>query len=347
MTTRRDSSKGLTDSAGPTGPTYGTTTTASRPRALSAPRIGRGRRVLRAAAMAATLPYLALKAAWLAGSDLGIPAGSVLLEPGAFFVVANSVTLAMDACVILLVLVLTRPWGLRVPAPLLTFPVFVATGLLTPITVAFPAQLLVRALGMGAGEAARAAQEPFLDPWVYGVVYGGFIVQGLALAGLFVPYARQRWGGVWQGALGRRLPSPTGVVAGVAAVTGAVVGAIHLYWAFGGGAGLPAGRGAVYSAETGVVSATHALCVLGAAVGAVVLARGGRLPARRPLALTWICAAAALNWGAWLMLAVLAPDGGTGEQVTAAMFLTYAGQTITGLLASTVLIRSLRSRHTG
>ncbi|MEJ8644856.1 hypothetical protein WKI68_33535 [Streptomyces sp. MS1.HAVA.3] len=62
-------------------------------------------------ALAATVPYLALKTAWLAGSQIGIPAGSVLSEPGLFLTVANSVTLAMDACVILLVLVLTRPWA--------------------------------------------------------------------------------------------------------------------------------------------------------------------------------------------------------------------------------------------
>lgn len=120
----------------------------TRPTAL---RLGAGQRFLRAAALAATVPYLTLKAAWLSGSHLGIPAGSALLEPGPFLMVANAVTLAMDATVILLVLLLTRPWGMRVPAPVLTLPVFAATGLLTPIVLGYPAQLLVKAVGLGAG----------------------------------------------------------------------------------------------------------------------------------------------------------------------------------------------------
>ncbi|MFD8985818.1 hypothetical protein [Streptomyces sp. NPDC059564] len=315
------------------------------PTRTTAPRLGAVPRILRGAALAATLPYLTLKAAWLAGSHLGIPAGSVLLEPGRFFVVANAATMAMDATVILLVLLLTRPWGMRVPAWLLALPVFVATGLLTPIVLGYPGQLLVKAVGLGAGEAARAAREPFLDPWVFTVVYGGFIIQGIALAGLFVPYARERWGGLWQGAPVRRLPSPTGVVAGAAAVSGVAVAAAHGYWAFGGSAGLAARRAAEYSAEAGVVSGVHALCALAAAAGALLLARGGQRRAVWPLALTWVGAGATLSWGAWLMLAALGPGPGSVEDPGTAITLTYSGQMITGLLAAAVLIRFLRSRR--
>ncbi|MGW6980553.1 hypothetical protein ACWGE1_14080 [Streptomyces sp. NPDC054932] len=309
----------------------------------SAARPGTGRRILRVVALAATVPYLGLKAAWLAGSQVGIPAGSRLSEPGPFFTAANAVTMAMDACVILLVLVLTRPWGIRVPAWLLTVPVFVATGLLTPILFAFPGQLLVRALGFGADPVAEAVREPFLDPWVFNVVYTGFTVQGLALAGLFVPYARERWGRRWQGVTGERLPSSTGVVAAAATVVGLVIAAVLVYGAFGGGAG----RGAAHSADTAVVTATHALCVLAAAAGTLLLARGGRFPARWALGLAWTGGAAALNWGAWMLIAALGPqlDGGEGPS-TEALFI-YAGQMITGLLAGTVLIRSLTARRPG
>ncbi|MFF5707060.1 hypothetical protein ACFY7H_31930 [Streptomyces sp. NPDC012794] len=303
-----------------------------------------GRRILRAVALAATLPYLTLKTAWLSGSDIGIPAGSVLLKGGLPVTVANAVTLAMDATLIVLVLALTMPWGRRLPGWLLAVPAYVASGLLTPIALGFPAQVLVKALGMGAGEAVEAAREPFLDPWVFTVVYSGFILQGIALAGLFVSYARERWGDGRQGAPERRLPSPTGVGAGTAALAGGAVGAAFLYWAFGGSAGLPAQQVALYSAETGVVSAAHAVCALAAAVGAVLLARGGR-PARWPLALTWIGSAATLSWGAWLLSAALGVDFGTGEQATAVTYLTYAGQMITGLLAAAVLVRHLPSRR--
>ncbi|WP_371592557.1 hypothetical protein [Streptomyces virginiae] len=309
--------------------------------------LGVGRRVLRAVALAATVPYLGLKTVWLCGSHLGIPEGSVLREPGPFFTAANSVTLAMDACVILLVLVLTRPWGIRVPGPLLTFPVFVATGLLTPIVLGFSGQLLVRALGFGAEAMGQAAREPFLDPWVFHVVYTGFSIQGLALAALFVPYARERWGRAWRGVTGERLPSSTGVVAAAAAAVGLAVAGVSLYWAFGGAAGLGAERAAARSADTAVVSAVHAVCAVAAGAGALLLARGGTLRARWPLGLTWVGGAATLSWGAWMTLASLGPqlDGGEGPPDTAVLI--YAGQMITGLLAGTVLIRFLAPRRPG
>ncbi|MFE9630187.1 hypothetical protein [Streptomyces sp. NPDC006463] len=312
-----------------------------------APLLGTGRRILRAVALAATVPYLTLKSAWLAGSQVGIPDGSVLREPGLFFIAANSVTLAMDACVILLVLVLTRPSGIRFPAWLLTVPVFVASGLLTPILLGFPGQLLVRGLGFGVDEAAKAAQEPFLDPWVFNVVYAGFTIQGLALAGLFVPYARERWGRRWQGVLGQRLPSSTGVVAGAAAAAGLAVAAVYAYWAFGGTAWLGAERAAAYSAETAVVSVAHGMCALAAGAGALLLARGGHVPARWPLGLAWIGAGATLSWGTWMLVTSLGPQLDGSEGPAAEILLAYAGQMITGSLAATVLTRFLISRREG
>ncbi|MFJ3170138.1 hypothetical protein ACIPJK_05075 [Streptomyces roseus] len=308
---------------------------------------GAGPKALRAVALAATVPYLVLKSAWLSGSRVGIPDGSPLLEQGTFLAVANAVTLAMDASVIVLVLVLTRPWGTRVPSWLLTLPAFVATGLLTPILFAFPAQLLIRAAGQGSPAAAGEAARSFLDPWVFTVVYTGFSVQGLALAGLFVPYARRRWGRRWQGVPGRGLPSPTGVVAGAAALGGLVIAAVHLYWAFGGTAGLGEEQAAARSALTGVVSAVHAMCALAAGAGAALLARGGSRAAWWPSALTWTGSAAALCWGLWQWIASLGPQLDGGEPASAAVRSIYAGQMITGICAAAVLTRFLVPRREG
>ncbi|MFE7095385.1 hypothetical protein [Streptomyces erythrochromogenes] len=307
--------------------------------------VGAGRHLLTAVALLATVPYLVLKAAWLSGSRIGIPDGSVLLDAGPFLTVANAVTLAMDACVILLVLVLTRPWGLRTPAWMLTVPVFTATGLLTPILLGFPGQLLVRALGSGAGPEAEAVREPFLDSWVFIVVYTGFTFQGLALAALFVPYARRRWGRRWQGAVGERLPSPTGVVAAAAGSGALVLGAMFLHWAFGGTAGLGAQQAEAHSAETAAVSVAHAACAFAAGAGALLLARGGVLRAWWPLGLAWVGAAATLAWGAWMLIASLGPELGHGEGPSTAAQLIYAGQMVTGSLATAVLTRFLISRR--
>ncbi|MEV0409288.1 hypothetical protein AB0I68_00430 [Streptomyces sp. NPDC050448] len=311
----------------------------------SAPGPGTARGVLRAAALAATVPYLCLKGAWVAGSRIGIPDGSVLLGTGMFFKVANAVTLVMDAAVIVLVLVFTRPWGMRVPSWLLTVPVFIATGLLVPIVVAFPAQLLLGAVGLGPDAAAQAAKEPFLDPWVFNVVYSGFIVQAITLAGLFVPYARERWGSRWQGVQGERLPSPTGVVAGAAAVLAVAAAAMHLTWAFGGTVGLSASQISQFSPQTGAVFATHGICLLVAGAGAVNLARGGARQARWALAVAWIGSAAAAGWGLWLLISSMGTTD-PAKEVTTVMVLTYAGQMITGLLAAVVLTRFLGSRRT-
>ncbi|WP_405494277.1 hypothetical protein [Streptomyces sp. NBC_00096] len=296
-------------------------------------------------AVIATVPYVTLKTVWLAGSHLGIPAGSVLLEPSPVTIVANAVSVCMDALVIALVLVLTRPWGKRVPSWLLTVPAFVATGLLVPIVLGYPGQLLLRAAGLGPDAAARAAEEPFLDPWVFDVVYSGFIVQAVALAALFVPYARERWGRRWQGPLGSRLPSPTGVVAGAAAALAAVVAGTHFYWASGGTAGRNAAQIAQYSSDAGVVSAVHGICALTAGAGAVLLARGGVRRARWPLAVAWTGSAATLCWGMWMLAAFTSGDPGPDERTTTASYLIYAGQMITALLATAVTGRFLAGRR--
>ena len=155
---------------------------------------------LRAVAILACLPYLSLKTAWVLGSTAGIPAGSSLLDGGATLRIANAVGVVMDAAVIVLALLLTRPWGLRVPAWLLVGPVWLATGLRTPIMLAYPAQVVARLFG-DRPPANAASGDPFLAEWVFGVVYTGFIVQGLALGALFVLYARQRWSHLWVGRL--------------------------------------------------------------------------------------------------------------------------------------------------
>ncbi|EPH39364.1 putative (2E,6E)-farnesyl diphosphate synthase [Streptomyces aurantiacus JA 4570] len=115
------------------------------------------RRLLRAAAVASCVPYLSLKVAWIAGSHVGIPEGSSLLEHRGLMAAANSLTVLMDGAVIVLALLLTRPWGRRVPAWLLGLPMWAATGLLLPIMAGFPAQLAVRALGGDPLSAVRAA----------------------------------------------------------------------------------------------------------------------------------------------------------------------------------------------
>ncbi|MEU6047089.1 hypothetical protein ABZ843_26550 [Streptomyces fimicarius] len=293
--------------------------------------------------MVSCLPYIGLKAAWIAGGRVGVPDGSPLLDGGTALRVANGVTVLMDAAVIVLALLLTRPWGRRVPAWLLVAPMWVASGLLLPIMTGFPIQLLVRLLGGGDGRpVGEGASEPFLDPWVFGVVYGGFIVQGLALGALFALYAKERWGRLWQGRL-RDLPeSPTAPALRATAVAAALAallpGIAHLMWAGGSTAGLNAGRAADRTSDFYVLEAVNLLFVVVTVVGVLLLAfrRTGRLPLRLPLALVWAGSAETACWGGWLSMAALMGAGEAAEQPTAAMTVTYAGQMLAGALVATL-----------
>ncbi|MFF7728089.1 hypothetical protein [Streptomyces sp. NPDC008001] len=296
------------------------------------------RRTLRTVAIAACLPYLSLKVAWLAGSHLGIPEGSVLRDADAGLVAANAVTVLMDAAVVVLAVLLTRPWGRRVPAWALLLPVWGAVGLLTPIMYAFPAQLLVRALGGSAAGSGGGDERPFLDEWVFGVVYTGFIVQGLALGALFVPYARERWGHLWQGRVagpGRTAPGRgQRAAATVAAVLAVVTGGVHLLWACGRPVGLSPELAREYGGAFAAGESGYVLYA-GATVAGVVLllsGRAGGLPLRVPLILAGVGSAASAAWGGWQLLALMTSLAADGRGPTAPMAVTYAVQVITGLL---------------
>ncbi|MEU2715753.1 hypothetical protein [Streptomyces sp. NPDC007205] len=294
------------------------------------------RRSLRFAAVAACLPYLSLKAAWIGGSHLGIPDGSPLLEHRLTLALANGLTVLMDAAVVVLALLLTRPWGRRVPAWLLAVPMWLAVGLLAPIMVGFPLQLVLHGGGGGAG---GTGDRPFLDGWVFGVVYGDFIVQGLALGALFAGYAGERWGHLWRGRV-RELPAAGAaraqrLTAVAAALVALVPGVLRLLRALGLAA--PDGSG------DRSVQAVYVLFLAAAVTGSWQLAfrRGRPLPVAVPLALAWTGSAAVACWGGWMSLATLV----TGDRLTAPTALTYAGQMITGFLVASALARFLTDRH--
>ncbi|MFB6594501.1 hypothetical protein ACWGSE_26395 [Streptomyces diastaticus] len=93
---------------------------------------------------------------------------------------------------------------------------------------------------------------------MFAVVYGGFIVQALALGTLFARYVARRWPDVVRARLGGLRPggsqrAPQWLAAGTLALTPFPL-ALQLAWAAGASAGLDAPG----SVNSRVVAATHA-----------------------------------------------------------------------------------------
>ncbi|MFF5764213.1 hypothetical protein ACFY8F_16995 [Streptomyces tanashiensis] len=316
------------------------------PAPAAGPRPSTARRALRALAILACLPYISLKIAWVAGSEIGIPAGSALLEHRQLLVIANSVSVVADVLVAVLALLLTQAWGRRFPAWPLALPMWAATGLLAPIMAGYPTQLAV-ALFTG-DEKAAAPAEPFLDDWVFAVVYGGFILQGLSLGTLFALYTRDRWGHLWQGRLGELPARTSGPGARALAVAGAVVSllpaTLHLLWATGSTTGLSARRIAERDSDFYVLEAEWVgfLVVAVALTLFLVLRRPARLRVRTTLALAWTASGAVGCWGAYMSLVALLPDPDPTKRIPGLVQLSYAGEMITGFLLAACVAAYLR-----
>lgn len=268
-------------------------------------------------AVLGTLPYLALKVAWLSGSRVG------LLDPdfgrSATMHVANSLTLLLDATAIALALLLVSRWGRRCPAWLVLLPMWVGTGLLAPILVVVPLQLLIGVPSSGSGSG------PIAD-WVYLVVYAGFMWQGVFLLAGFAAYVVRRWGV----SLARPLPRipvgrPTGLTLALLALAGLAL--------------LADTRSHPTVAVPNL--AGDLASVLVAAVGLVLL-HGHGSRRRTALGLAWLGSGATLTWGLYqLVLLVVPNDLVGGADVSTLELTTQALRVVAGGAAAVVGTRLL------
>ncbi len=292
---------------------------------------------LRNLAFAACVPYLALKIAWASGSRLGIPDGSSLLDHRSAMIAGSIESTLLDSLVVGLALLLTQPWGRRAPVWLLILPVWGATGLLSPILVGYPLQLVARLLGGTAAHSRGPAARPFLHEWVFSVVYTGFIVQALALAGLFALYARARWGHLWQGRISGLAAQATRGVQRAMAVLACAVMLVpltaHLLWATGSTNGLAATQIADRDSDFYALEAAYALFAVLTVTGLLLVAfpRAGALPLRLPLFLAFVGSAALACWGGYMMLTAL-ENHDPSRRISELMNVTYAMQLLAGML---------------
>ena len=296
--------------------------------------------ILRALTFTACVPYLALKIAWASGSRIGIPDGSTITRSA---VIGGSVESALlDSLVVVLALLLTQPWGRRTPGWLLIFPAWGATGLLSPIVVGYPLQLGARLLGSAAAPSGGSTARPFLQEWVFTVVYTGFIVQALALGALFVLYARARWGYLWRGRISGlagqgRTRGAQRAMALIASAVMLVPLTVHLLWATGSTSGLSATQIVDRTSDFYALEAAYALFAVMTVTGLLMVAfpRGGALPLRLPLSLTFVGSAALACWGGYMMLTAL-ENRDPSRRISELMNVTYSMQLLAGMLVFTM-----------
>ena len=308
-------------------------------------RKGAARLIVGYAAITFMLPYLALKIAWISGAPVGFLNKSLVAEPS--MLALNILTFFMDVVAVLLALTFTHNWGLRAPALPTLFPMWVGTGFLTPIAVAWPILMLAQMLGPVARQRPSSAPT-MLEPWATKMVYTSFACQGLALMTAFILYARARWGASLVARTGDVQPSrPVITLLGaVASVAAAAAGTLHLLWAGGATLGLPPLLLRSRDASFDLLHATYGLAALGAAAGVVLLiTRRGRWPLWVPLSLAWTGSGAMFSWGSWLLLgaAVSFSSGVTSWLFTTnAVIKTGAGLLIGSIVAATARAASQR-----
>ncbi len=294
---------------------------------------GRLRLAVCAATIAACVPYLTIKIAWLAGSTAGWNDTEAARDSALY--VGNAVTMVMDAMAVLVALAFTFRWGRRIPAWLVLAPIWIAVGLLAPIVLSVPLGTLLQAVfapdSLSVGDNA-------LQGWVYGVVYAGFTGQGLGLLAAFVLYARDRWTDVFTI---RTQDVPKGathqlqvLLTGTASVFAAVFASVHLFWAFGGTAGLRkaelSDRNLTQHLSDGVWGV---LALAGAAALLALVQRRGR-PARFvvPLAFAWVGAATTFAWSLYMLMVILGQPGMLASDTTVGANLTALAGLFAGLL---------------
>jgi hypothetical protein len=186
------------------------------------------RRAALAVACLAPVPYLVLKVLWLSGSTLGTTtaAGAGAMHETRF-VVGNLITVALMLVAVAFAIALTRPGAHRVPAWIVFVLGAGATGLLAPILLGLPLGLVIQLVTDGA---VKTSADEGLAPWVFGAVYSGFGLLGIAMAVLLAQYVVARWGDLI--AVPPRPPSTVVIVAGALGLV--PFGLANLYWGFSG-----------------------------------------------------------------------------------------------------------------
>ncbi|MCX5214842.1 hypothetical protein OG689_37245 [Kitasatospora sp. NBC_00240] len=253
-------------------------------------------------AAAALVPYLVIKVSWVVGSLLGLlPVGRGFSLGG--WLVLNTLTIGMAAAGITLGLALVRPWGMRIPGPLVGFLAWVGSGFLVSILPFVVVSTLINSEAGSSAGSGNSGADAAIPAWEAALLQCSFAGTGIALAVALPAYLWRRW----PHALRRpERTDPHGSSGPVwPVVTGAVTGLAWLYWAAGGSLGIahrderPAGWHVLVG-----VSACWALVASGAVL-ALVRRRSTRLPYPLLLASAWLGSGSMFAWSGWRLPATV------------------------------------------
>lgn len=302
-----------------------------------------GRLAAYGAALAMT-PYALIKISWVVGALAGLlPIGDGFRLTG--WLVLNTATIGMAGIGIAMALALVRPWGTRIPGPLVVFVAWVGTGFLVPV---LPFAVLDSLLGLSDGE-PRSDDDtgPAMPGWEAALIQISFVGMGLGLAVALPAYLRRRWPHAFAGGIGGGGGGGGGRGARAAAGVAALIGGIWIYWALGGTAGVahPADRGAGWRLLTGLWGGW----ALAAAAAAWLITHGRpvRLPSWIPLTLGWLGTGSLFAWSGWrlsltLYVTLTHPTGAPLPETPALAVVLYAAAMTAGALLLTTLGRARR-----
>jgi hypothetical protein len=251
----------------------------------------------------ALMPYLVIKVSWVAGALAGVlPTGDGMSTSA--WVALNTATVVMSGIGIVVALALVRPWGLRVPAPLLVAGSWIGAGFLVPLLPYAVAGLF----DIESGD---------LPAWEAALIQAGFAGMGMGLAVALPAYFRRRWPLSMTGRLGDR--PMRGPLVGWSIAAAVALAAI---WTW---ASLDAGP------MLGLLFAAWALAAA-VAVWCLVAGRPASGPRWVAMTVAWLGSGSLFAWSAWkLPLSAVVDTGapawtfGVGILTGAVMLRTLVG----------------------
>lgn len=285
--------------------------TARRSNSIATERV---RRRLAVGAVIATLPYSALKVAWLSGSRIGLRDSS--FGTSATMQVLNAATLCLD--LVALTLAVTFFTGARAPKWFVLPTMWVGYGLLGQIVMIIGPSVVVQVI-TGPPSATEGA-EPIAG-WVYAAVYTGFSGLGLCLLPAFGLYAWQRWGADrgWGEPLSGIRRNGLPILPTVAAAT--LTPALALRSVF---------TDSALEAMGPAVDATIGLMAL-AALWSGVSGQPRRLRRVVPLAVVWTASGAWVAWGVYHLVLETVPNDLVTGQVAAVDIALSVAKVVAGV----------------